>query len=77
MASAEASGLPVEEMTARLAEIKEVTPDDLRALATQRAQAVRSYFVDTGHLDGGRVFLAKVTDGSKMSRGPRVFLSLQ
>ena len=59
VASAEASGLPVEEMTSRLAETKEVTPDDLRALAAQRAQAVRGYFVGTGHIDAGRVFLAK------------------
>lgn len=77
VASAEAAGLPVEEMTARLAETRTVTPDDLRALAASRAQAVRGYFVGTGHIDAGRVFLAKVTQGSKIGRGPRVFLSLQ
>jgi hypothetical protein len=77
VASAEAAGLPVEEMSARLAETKEVTPDDLRALAARRAEAVRRYFVETGHIDAGRLFLAKVTDGSTISRGPRVVLSLQ
>ncbi len=75
--SAEASGMPLAEMTDRLAETKEVTSDDLRALAADRAQSVRTYFIATGHIDAGRLFFAKASELGKGNKGPRVFLGLE
>ncbi|HEY4988631.1 MAG TPA: DUF748 domain-containing protein, partial [Opitutaceae bacterium] len=40
--AAKAAGLPLDEMTGRLAEAIEVTPNNLRALAAARAQSVRN-----------------------------------
>ena len=77
VASAAASGMPLAEMTDRLAESRELTSDDLRALAADRAQRVRDYFIGTGHIDAGRLFLAKGAEGAKGNKGPRVFLSLE
>jgi hypothetical protein len=77
VASAAAAGMPLAEMTDRLAEATEVTSDDLRALAADRAQRVRDYFVGTGHIDAGRLFLAKGAEMAKANKGPRVFLSLE
>ncbi|MBL9208944.1 MAG: DUF748 domain-containing protein [Opitutaceae bacterium] len=77
-AAAEASGLPVEEMTGRLAEATPVDANDLRALAQARAQRVRDYFTNEGKIAADRIFLAKDTaDAASQSKGPRVFLSLQ
>ena len=59
VAAAVATGLPVEEMTGRLAETMEVSDNDLRALAAARAQRVRDYLIDTGHISADRLFLAQ------------------
>jgi hypothetical protein len=80
-ALADATGPSLVEMTGRLAETMGVTDDDLRALAQQRAQQVRDYFITTGKIDPERLFLAKereaTTDAAKAGKGPRVFLTLQ
>jgi uncharacterized protein involved in outer membrane biogenesis len=76
-AAAVAAGLPVEEMTGRLATTMEVTPDDLRALAATRAQRVRDYLVDEGKIAIDRLFLTQPKEAQKENKGPRVFLTLQ
>jgi hypothetical protein len=77
--AAKAAGVPLEEMTARLAETMEVTPDDLRALADARAARVRDYFLQVGKIEADRLFLTKraPTNAAAPNRGPRVFLTLQ
>ncbi|MGD1029639.1 MAG: DUF748 domain-containing protein [Opitutaceae bacterium] len=77
VAAAIATGLPLEEMTGRLADSMEVTADDLRAQAAARAARVRDYLIGTGHIAADRLFLAQGADASKLNKGPRVFLSLQ
>lgn len=71
-----AAGLPLAEMTARLAETMEVTADDLRALAAARAQRVRDRLVEGG-IAADRLFLTQAKEAANESKGPRVFLSLQ
>jgi hypothetical protein len=77
MAAVTAAGLPLDQMTGRLAEAIAVTPDDLRALAAARARRVRTYLVDTGKIAGDRLFLVQSTGATKPDKGPRVFLALQ
>jgi hypothetical protein len=78
VAAALATGLPVEQMTGRLAEATPVDANDLRALAQARAQRVRDYFTNEGKIAAERIFLAKDTaDAASQAKGPRVFLSLQ
>jgi hypothetical protein len=93
VAAAVVTGLPVEEMTGRLAETMEVSDNDLRALAAARAQRVRDYLIDTGHISADRLFLAQNKEAketvkadaetaksgaeTKRGKGPRVFLELQ
>jgi hypothetical protein len=72
-----AAGLPLEEMTGRLAETMVVGENDLRVLATARAQRVRDYLTTTGHIAAERLFLAQGQEAAKQNKGPRVFLSLQ
>jgi len=75
--AAKAKGLPLQEMTGRLAETMVVTDDDLRALAASRAQHVRDHLVNVGHIAAERLFLSQASDATKQNKGPRVFLSLQ
>ncbi len=76
--TAVATGLPLEEMSGRLAEAMTVNEDDLRALAQARAERVRDYFAGVGKIAVDRLFLAKDrTEAEKQGRGPRVFLHLQ
>ncbi|MBP6864254.1 MAG: DUF748 domain-containing protein [Candidatus Didemnitutus sp.] len=77
VAAAQAAGLPVEEMTGRLAETMEVSTDDLRALAAARAQRVRDYFVQEGKVAPDRLFLTQAKEGQTENKGPRVYLALQ
>ena len=72
-----APGVPLEEMTGRLADAQVVNADDLRALAAARAERVRAYFLTTGHIAADRLFLAQGAEAAKQNKGPRVFLSLQ
>jgi hypothetical protein len=77
-AAAVAAGLPLEEMTGRLAEAVVVGEEDLNALAQARAQTVRDYFARTGGIAADRLFLAKAkADAATAGKGPRVFLNLQ
>jgi hypothetical protein len=67
-----------EEMVGRLAETMTVEDSDLRALAQERAQAVRAYFTEVGKIAPDRLFLSKEqTDAAKPAKGARVFLHLQ
>jgi hypothetical protein len=75
-AAAAATGLPIAEMTSRLADTMEVGDDDLRALATARAQRVRDRLI-AGNIAADRLFLTQAKEAAKESKGPRVFLSLQ
>lgn len=77
-AAAAATGLPIEEMTGRLAESMPVDANDLRALAQARAQRVRDHFIKEGGIAAERIFLAKdPSESAGQGKGPRVFLSLQ
>ena len=76
VATAVAAGLPLEEMTGRLAETMEVTENDLRALGTARAQRVRDQLI-AGRIAADRLFLTQARETAKENKGPRVFLSLQ
>jgi hypothetical protein len=78
VAQAVATGLPIEEMTGRLAEATTVDENDLRALAQARAQRVRDYFANEGKIAPDRLFLAEnPSDAAGQAKGPRVFLGLQ
>ncbi len=77
VAAAAATGLPLEEMTGRLAETMVVDDNDLRALAAARALRVRDRLVTDGHIAVDRLFLSSATGPAKQNKGPRVFLSLQ
>ena len=78
VAAALAAGLPLEEMSGRLAETMTIDDNDLRALAQARAQQVRDYFITTGQISAERLFLAKQSeDAGNAGKGPRVFLELQ
>ena len=74
---AAAAGLPLEEMTGRLAETMTVDDNDLRALAAARAARVRDELVNAGHIGADRLFLSSSKDAAKSNKGPRVFLNLQ
>jgi len=74
---AAAAGLPLEQMTGRLAESIEVGANDLGALAAERAQRVRDHLVDSGHIAPGRLFLTQGAGRKEQAAGPRVLLSLQ
>jgi uncharacterized protein involved in outer membrane biogenesis len=76
VAAAVSTGLPVDEMSGRLAETMEVATEDLRALGAKRAEQVRAYLVNTGHIAPDRIFLVQTNDAAG-SKGPRVFLTLQ
>ena len=77
MAAAATAGLPLEEMTGRLAETMVVDDNDLRALAAARALRVRDHLITIGHISADRLFLSSGTGPAKQNKGPRVFLSLQ
>jgi hypothetical protein len=74
---AAAAGLPLDQMTGRLADSMEVTANDLRALAADRAQRVRNRLIDSGHIAAERLFLAQSPDAARQDKGPRVLLTLQ
>jgi hypothetical protein len=79
-ATAVATGLPLEVMTARLAEVVEVNDNDLRALAAERAEHVRAHLLTVGKIAPERLFLANLpvaAAAAKQNKGPRVFLQLR
>jgi len=77
VAKAAAEGLPLDQMTGRLAESMNVTANDLGSLAAERAQRVRSHLIDSGRIGVDRLFLAQSSEAAKRDKGPRVLISLQ
>ncbi len=71
-----APGLSIEEMAGRLAETIDVSDDELRTLATARAQQVREYFINEGKIDPERLLLAKEKPDQGANKGARVTLEL-
>jgi uncharacterized protein involved in outer membrane biogenesis len=52
-------GLPDEDMKRLMTENLKASDDDLRRLAEERAQNVLDYLVETGKIEGSRIFLVK------------------
>ncbi len=78
--SAAAAGMPVEEMSGRLAEAIVISDADLQELAQARAQRVRDYLANVGRISPDRLFLSHtpIAGGpEKAGKGPRVFLELE
>ncbi|MBW1965691.1 MAG: hypothetical protein JRI40_10880, partial [Deltaproteobacteria bacterium] len=51
--------IPVPEMEALILKNIQVTEDDLRSLANERAQAVKNYILGKGKIEPSRLFLIK------------------
>src|SRR5262249_16624967 len=51
--------------------------DDFQTLASNRAKAVREYVLQSGKVEGERVFLTEAKTGSLKTDGARVYLQLQ
>jgi hypothetical protein len=73
--------LPQAEMETLMFTHIEVTDEDLRELAKQRAAAVRDYLLKTGQLEAGRVFLVEpksvFTEQKETVKGSRVELAIK
>jgi len=54
-----------------------ISDQDFQALAAERAKAVREYILQTGKVEGERLFLTEAKAGSLKTEGPRVYLQLQ
>jgi hypothetical protein len=54
-----------------------ISDQDFQSLASERAKAVREYIVQTGKVEGERLFLTEAKAGSLKTEGPRVYLQLQ
>jgi hypothetical protein len=54
-----------------------VTDDDFQGLASGRGKAVREYLLQSGKVEGERLFLTEAKAGSLKTEGPRVYLQLQ
>jgi hypothetical protein len=54
-----------------------VAPDDFQLLAAQRAKAVREYILQSGKVEGERVFLTENKTAGLKTDGSRVYLQLQ
>lgn len=65
-----AKALPVPEMEKLLLTHQSVGEEDLRALATARAQAAQSWLVEQGGLEPGRIFLLPIQIGEASSPAP-------
>jgi hypothetical protein len=68
---------PADPMEALLLATIPVSDDDLAALATARAQAVRAYILQTGKVEDARLFLTANQTGGVRSDGSRVYLQFQ
>lgn len=71
-AAPDVPAVPVEVMEARLAGLIEISDEELRGLANARAQAVRTWLLETGKVAPERVFLGPVT-----AKGARADLNLE
>jgi hypothetical protein len=54
-----------------------VTDNDLEALASDRAKAVRAYILQTGKIEAARLFLAENQTGGVKTNGSRVYLQFR
>ena len=54
-----------------------VAPDDFQSLAERRAKAVREYILQSGKVEGERVFLTESKTAGLKTDGARVYLQLQ
>jgi hypothetical protein len=54
-----------------------VADQDFQGLASGRAKAVREYIMQSGKVEGERLFLTEAKTGSLKTEGPRVYLQLQ
>ncbi|MGH7977954.1 MAG: DUF748 domain-containing protein [Limisphaerales bacterium] len=68
---------PVNPREALLTAIIPVPESQLETLALNRAKAVRSYIVNSGHVDASRLFLAQNPGGTLRQDGSRVHLQLE
>lgn len=71
-----AKDLPPAEMEKLILANAQVTDDDLRQLATQRAQCVRDYLIKSGQVEAGRIFLMQArpspASGKENAKASRV-----
>ncbi len=75
-----AKDIPAAQMEALMLANTQVSDDDLRVLANQRAQAAKSFLVDKGHIAGERIFLVTPkmdAEGVKEGKPTRVDFSLK
>jgi len=72
-----ASELTEAEMEQRYFAIFDLTPDDYRRLAVERADSARHYLLETGKLDPDRVFVVDLSKRLPPTGGPRAVFSLQ
>ena len=68
---------PADPMEALLLATIPISDDDLQALATARAKAVRAYILQTGKVEDARLFLTENQTGTVRSDGSRVYLQFQ
>jgi hypothetical protein len=68
---------PADPMEALLLATIPISDDDLQALATNRAKAVRAYILQTGKVEDTRLFLTENQTGTVRSDGSRVYLQFQ
>ena len=75
-----AKDIPAAEMEALMLANTQVSDEDLRVLANQRAQAAKSFLVEKGHIAGERIFLVTPemkAEGVKEGKPTRVDFSLK
>jgi hypothetical protein len=68
---------PTDPMEALLLTSIPVTNNDLEALASDRAKAVRAYILQTGKVEAARLFLAENQTGGVGSDGSRAYLQFR
>ena len=72
-----AKSLPPEEMEKLLRDNIIITADDLRLLAIQRAEVVKSFLVETGPVESERLFIIEPEISEDKSTAPRVEMSIK
>jgi len=68
---------PADPMEALLLASIPVTDNDLEALASDRAKAVRAYILQPGKVEAARRFLAENQSGGVKANGNRVYLQFR
>jgi len=69
--------LPPEEMEKLLRDNITITDDDLRLLALERANAVKSFLVETGTVEPERLFIIEPKTGESETGSPRVDMTIK